>query len=65
MARASGMARVDERIMELLADKQRIFDDYARDSVVAGASDTAVDPSQPSIAALVIETERARLRAAS
>ena len=56
---------VDERIMELLADKQRIFDDYARDSVVAGASDTAVDPSQPSIAALVIETERARLRAAS
>ncbi len=56
---------VDERIMELLADKQRIFDDYARDSVVAGASDAAIDPSQPSIAALVIETERARLRAAS
>lgn len=55
---------IDERIVELLADKQQLFDDYARDSVVAGASGTAVDPTQPSVAALVIEAERARLRAA-
>jgi len=53
---------VDERILELLADKQQVFDDFAARSAVAEASTEAIDPGRPAVAELVIATERARLQ---
>ena len=52
---------VDERILELLADKQQLFEEFAAHSTVAEASTEAIDPGRPAVAELVIATERARL----
>lgn len=51
---------VDERIIEILNTKRKIFADYAQDSIMAAADD-AVDISELSLAAEVIAKERERL----
>ncbi|GAB3246770.1 DEAD/DEAH box helicase [Alteromonas gracilis] len=52
---------VDERIREILADKRRLFDEFARDSVIASQAVDAVDVSDAELARIVIATERERL----
>lgn len=54
---------IDERVIELLAGKQRIFDDYAARSTLAEASDAAIDPGRPGVAATLLAVEQARLAA--
>lgn len=51
---------VDERIIEILDTKRRLFADYAQVSIMATADD-AVDISEVSLAAEVIAKERERL----
>lgn len=51
---------VDERIIEILNTKRKIFADYAQESIMAAADD-AVDISEISLAAEVIAQERQRL----
>lgn len=55
---------VDERLLELLAGKDRLFDAYARRSQLAEASPEAMDPSEIGLAARVVQLEQARLAAA-
>ena len=50
----------DEALTALLAEKQRVFDTYADRSALAEASSAAVDVSESSLVALVLERERAR-----
>lgn len=52
---------VDQRMVEILATKQRLFDEYARGSEVAASSPEAVDVSEKKLAADVIEQEMERL----
>jgi SNF2 family DNA or RNA helicase len=52
---------VDERIREILAEKRRLFDDFARDSVIAKQAPDAVDVSDAELARIVIAAERERL----
>lgn len=52
---------VDQRMVEILDEKQRLFDEYARGSEVAAASPEAVDVSEKKLAAEVIELEMERL----
>lgn len=52
---------VDERIRDILADKRRLFDDFARDSVIAAAAPEAVDMTDSELAHRVIAAERERL----
>lgn len=52
---------VDERIVELLAGKQRVFDDYVRPSSVAAAAVAAVDVTEAGLARAVVAAEQARL----
>ena len=40
---------IDERMMEILSNKQRLFDAYARDSVIAESSDQAIDITEKSL----------------
>ncbi|MBQ1023568.1 DEAD/DEAH box helicase [Micromonospora sp. C95] len=54
---------VDKRITELLADKRRIFDDFARVSDTADASPEAVDLSEAELVQEVVAAERQRLLA--
>lgn len=49
---------VDERIVELLADKREVFERYARDSLV---KEVAAEATEASLSKMVVETERARL----
>ncbi|MCA1706382.1 MAG: DEAD/DEAH box helicase [Actinobacteria bacterium] len=52
---------VDERMVELLAAKSRLFDDYARRSEVAENSADAVDISEVELARRVVAAEQERL----
>jgi hypothetical protein len=54
---------VDRRLLEILAEKTRLFDAYARRSEVAEASPDAVDVSDVSLARRIVEEEQARLAA--
>ena len=52
---------VDQRMLELLDSKQRLFDDYARMSSTAAASPEAIDISEAELARTVVEDEQERL----
>jgi len=52
---------VDERIVELLAGKRRVFDAYVRESSVAAAAVAAVDVTEAGLAREVVAMEQARL----
>lgn len=52
---------VDERIRDILADKKQLFDEFARDSVIAERAPDAVDVSETELARIVVATERERL----
>ncbi|MGW2840831.1 DEAD/DEAH box helicase [Streptomyces sp. NPDC001493] len=56
---------VDQRMMALLARKDRAFDAYARRSDVAEAVPEAVDVSDGALARLIVEEEQLRLAAVS
>ena len=52
---------VDQRILELLADKREAFDEYARRSDMANATPDAVETE---LRHAIVAAERARLKAA-
>ena len=52
---------VDQRLLDLLAVKSRLFDDYARRSDTAEAAPEAVDISEQSLARRVVAQEQLRL----
>ena len=51
----------DERLLDLLATKIRLFDDYARRSDIADASPDAVDISDVELARKIVEIEQERM----
>jgi superfamily II DNA or RNA helicase len=56
---------VDQRILELLADKREAFDEYARRSDMANATPDAVDTgSESELRRAIVAAERTRLKAA-
>jgi hypothetical protein len=52
---------VDERIRDILEEKRQLFDEFARDSVIAKNAPDAVDMSDAELARVVIAAERERL----
>lgn len=52
---------VDERIREILATKQGLFDEYVRESSLADGTTRAVDVSEAALAREVVAAEQARL----
>jgi hypothetical protein len=52
---------VDQRMLEILDLKARLFDEYARRSDIADSSPDAVDVTDAELARRVIEMERERL----
>ena len=52
---------VDERMLEILAHKEQLFDSFARDSTLADATPAAVDVSEVVLARQVVAAEQARL----
>lgn len=52
---------VDERIREILANKQQLFDEFARDSIIAEQAPDAVDVTDAELARIVVAAERERL----
>lgn len=56
---------VDQRIRDILAAKMQLFDEFARDSVIAKQAPDAVDVSEAEIARMVVAAERERLSMAS
>ena len=54
---------VDQRMLDILARKDRLFDAYARRSDVAEATPDAVDVSDGSLARRIVEEEQRRLAA--
>ena len=52
---------VDEAMLVMLARKQSAFDSYARDSTLANSADAAKDPSEESLARVIVMDERKRL----
>ncbi|MFJ5029898.1 DEAD/DEAH box helicase [Streptomyces sp. NPDC088560] len=52
---------VDERMVEMLNRKARLFDTYARRSALAEATPDAVDVSDSDLARLIVEEEQIRL----
>lgn len=52
---------VDERIREILATKQQLFDEYVRESSLAAGTTRAVDVSEAVLAREVAAAEQARL----
>ena len=52
---------VDERIRDILAGKKQLFDEFARDSVIAKQAADAVDVTDAELARLVVAAERERL----
>ncbi|WP_448850853.1 DEAD/DEAH box helicase [Corynebacterium sp. 335C] len=58
--RLVGDDTADERLLEILGDKRRIFDAYARSSESADVAD-AVDVSEADIARSIVAAERRRL----
>lgn len=56
---------VDQRIRDILEVKMQLFDEFARDSVIAKQAPDAVDVSEVEIARMVVAAERERLAMAS
>ncbi|MFJ9682325.1 DEAD/DEAH box helicase [Streptomyces sp. NPDC101194] len=56
---------VDERMLDILARKERLFDLYARRSTVAETTPDAVDVSDGALARRIVEEEQLRLATAS
>ncbi|MFE9423762.1 DEAD/DEAH box helicase [Kitasatospora sp. NPDC006697] len=54
---------VDQRMLEALRAKERLFDEYARRSEVAETTPEAVDVSERSLAVRIVEDEQLRLAA--
>ncbi|MBD0695676.1 helicase SNF2 [Streptomyces sp. CBMA123] len=54
---------VDQRMLEILRAKQRLFDAYARRSELAESVPEAVDVSEQSLAVRIVEDEQLRLAA--
>ncbi|MER8188631.1 DEAD/DEAH box helicase [Kitasatospora sp. NPDC094015] len=54
---------VDQRMLEILRAKNRLFDEYARRSEVAESTPEAVDISERSLAVRIVEDEQLRLAA--
>ncbi|MER7770837.1 SNF2-related protein [Kitasatospora sp. NPDC096140] len=54
---------VDQRMLEILREKDRLFDEYARRSEVAESTPEAVDVSEQSLAVRIVEEEQLRLAA--
>ena len=54
------MDSIDERMMEILGNKQRLFDAYARDSVIAESSDQAIDITEKSLIDQIVSQEQRR-----
>lgn len=52
---------VDEQMLAMLARKQSEFDDYARDSDLANQASGAKDPTEESMAKVIVMAERKRL----
>lgn len=52
---------IDERLLHILENKDRLFDAYARRSDTADATPDAVDVSDGSLARRIVEEEQARL----
>ncbi|GII00801.1 DEAD/DEAH box helicase [Planobispora takensis] len=52
---------VDQRMLEILGTKTRLFDDYARHSDVAASTPDAVDISEQSLARRIVQEEQERL----
>lgn len=52
---------VDQRMVEILDSKQRIFDQYARRSDIADASPEALDISESELARVIIDEEQQRI----
>jgi superfamily II DNA or RNA helicase len=52
---------VDQRMVEILGSKQRLFDEYVRKSDIANASPEALDISEAALAKTIIEKEQQRL----
>lgn len=52
---------IDERMMNILGNKQCLFDSYARDSVIAESSDQAMDITEKSLINQILGEERKRL----
>jgi hypothetical protein len=52
---------VDERIRSILAGKRQLFDEFARDSVIAEQAPDAVDVTEAELARMVVAEERERL----
>jgi len=52
---------VDQRMLEILDGKSRLFDEYARRSAIADSSPEAIDISEASLARTVVEQEQERL----
>jgi len=50
---------VDQRMLEILDGKSRLFDEYARRSAIADSSPEAIDISEASLARTVVEQEPA------
>ena len=56
---------VDQRLLEMLRNKSRLFDAYARHSDVAEATPDAIDVSDGSLARRIVEEEQQRLAVAA
>ncbi|MFI9365631.1 helicase-related protein [Kitasatospora sp. NPDC053057] len=54
---------VDQRMLDILRAKHRLFDAYARRSEVAESTPDAVDVSEQSLAVRIVEEEQLRLAA--
>ncbi|MGE5830524.1 MAG: DEAD/DEAH box helicase [Micromonosporaceae bacterium] len=56
---------VDQRMLELLGSKARLFDAYARHSAIAQATPGAVDISEVQLARMIVAQEQHRLASAA
>src|SRR4030095_15291941 len=54
-------ASVDERMIEILGSKARLFDAYVRHSTIAQAAPGAVDISEVQLARMIVAQEQERL----
>ncbi|MEU9833232.1 DEAD/DEAH box helicase [Streptosporangium sp. NPDC048047] len=52
---------VDQRMLEILGTKARLFDDYARHSEVAASTPDAIDVSEQALARRIVQEEQERL----
>lgn len=52
---------VDQRMLEILAEKRELFDGFARESLMARSAPEAVDVSEAELSRAVINEERERL----